>query len=246
MCLRQMNRKRRKFINTGCILWPAFLTCATVPVLLLQTGCHPGMLAVISTPTSAEAKTSAEYNLTAEKDKKILVFVDQPHSLKTQANMRFLLTDTVNKMLEKRAKVPAEMLVDYETLADFRSSVTDFSLLSPENVGISLGADFVLLMVITDCKISEVSQTGYVNGSLDVQAELIKTASGEKVWPQLERARVVRVGFESKRLGPDAAAVRLALAAAHCVMRYLYDCPKNQFKISDEIRDIGWESKRDL
>jgi hypothetical protein len=49
------------------------------------------------------------------------------------------------------------------------------------------------------------------------------------------------VGFESERNGRDAAAVRLAVAAAHCVSRYLYDCPKNQFKIADEVTDIGWE-----
>ncbi len=215
--------------------------CAVPPVLCLQAGCSPGMIAVLGTPTSDESKTSAEYDLARQEDRKILVLVDQPYYLNVRANLRYFLTDTVNKMLQQRLKIRPELLIDYDTLADFRSSTPDFSLLAPERVGSSLGADLVLLIVINDCSISEIAETGYFSGVLVAQSQLIRVPGGEKLWPTLEQAKVIKVGFESERRGHDAAAVRLAVAAAHCVTRYLYNCPKNQFRISDEIKDVGWE-----
>lgn len=202
------------------------------------------MPALIGTPTSDETKTPAEYNLTpqkGQKGQKILVFVDVPFYFNAHPNLRFFLTDTINKMLQQKAKIAPALLIDYDTLAEFRSNTPDFSLLSPERVGSALGADLVLFVVVSDYKLSGMGDTGYLNVSLDVQASLIKVSTGEKVWPPVEPAKIVRVGFEAERHGDDVAAVRLAAATAHCVTRYLYDCPKNQFKISEEKTDIGWE-----
>jgi hypothetical protein len=38
----------------------------------------------------------------------------------------------------------------------------------------------------------------------------------------------------------EIAVERLTAASAHCLVRYLYDCPKNEFKIADERGTIGW------
>jgi hypothetical protein len=220
----------------------AVLGCAVALGLCVQMGCAPGIVAVLGTPTSAEKKNPAEYNLAGEKDKKILVLVDQPYYLSTHPNLRYLVTDSTNKMLQQRLKTPPELLIDYDTLAEFRSNTSDFSLLTPDQVGAKLGADLVLLIVITDCRISEMSGAAYVDAaSLDAYAQLISVPTGQKLWPTLEQARAVKVGFESERRGPDAAAVRLAVATAHCVARYLYNCPQNQFRISDEKTETGWE-----
>ena len=214
--------------------------CAAMPLLCLLAGCSPGMIAVLGTPTSAETKITPEYDLAQQKDKKILVLVDQPSYLSAHPNLRYFITDTVNKLFQQRAKIDPQLLIDYDKLADFRSNTLDFSLLGPEKVGSALGADFVLLIVVNDCHIARVGETGYFSGSLDAYAQLINSGTGEKLWPTLEQAKMVKVGFESERRGPDAAAVRLAVAAAHCVTRYLYNCPKNQFRISDEAGRVGW------
>jgi hypothetical protein len=215
------------------------LACAMLSVLLFQAGC--GMAAVLGTPTSAETKSSSEYNLAQQNGQKILVLVDAPSYLNAHPNLRFFLTDTISKMLQQKAKIQSLLLIDYDTLAEFRSDTSDFSLLAPEQVGSALGADLVLLVAVGNYQVSQISDTGYLNASLDAQASLIKVATGEKLWPSLEPTKIVHVGFESERRGPDAAAVRLAAAAAHCVTRYLYDCPKNQFKISEEMTNLGWE-----
>jgi hypothetical protein len=236
-----MKLRRQKNVITIRFIATA-LVCAVIPVLCLQAGCDPGIVAVLGTPTSAESTIPAEYDLTQQKDKKILVLVDQPSYLSAHANLRYFLTDTTNKLLQQRAKIQPEFLIDYDKLAEFRSSTPDFSLLTPEKVGSALGADLVLLIVINDCRLSAMDETKYINGGLDAEAQLIDASSGEKLWPAQEQAKAIKVGFESERRGPDAAAVRLAVAAAHCATRYLYNCPKNQFKISDEITDVGWEN----
>ena len=210
-----------------------------IATLLTQAGCN--IITVISTPTRAETKSEAEFNLAAEKNRKILVLVDQPTYLECHPNLRYFITDTVIKLFQQQAKIPDSNFISYNALAEFRSNTPDFSLMPPEKVGSALGADYVLLIAVSKCRISQIGDTGYVGGNLVAQAQLFRVAGGEKVWPALEQAKIVRVGFESEKRGSDAAAVRLSFAAAHCVTRYLYNCPQTKFKISDEITDVGWE-----
>jgi hypothetical protein len=210
-------------------------------MILFYAGCNAvGMASVLSSPTSSEAKSSAQYNLTGDKGQKILVLVDQPASFSAYANLRFYLTDTIIKMLQVKAEIKPSLFIDYKTLADFRAGTPDFYMLSPAQVGEKLGADLVLAVTIIDCRITDIGEAGY-NGSLDANAALYKVATGEKLWPTIEQSQLVQVGCESERRGQDAACVRMAAAAAHCITRYLYDCPKAGFKISDERTVSGWE-----
>jgi hypothetical protein len=234
-----MKPRQPKIVITTRLTWLAILACAGLPLSFYQAGCQ--MAAVLGSPTESEVKSSAEYNLAQHKGEKILVLVDQPVSLNAHPNFRYLATDTINSMLQQRNKIPPALLIDYDKLAEFRSSTSDFQLRTPEQVGSALGADLVLLVIINDYQVREMAEAGYYTASLDTQAALFKVATGEKLWPALEQTKIVQVGFESERRGPDAAAVRLAVAAAHCVTRYLYDCPKNQFRISDERTTAGWE-----
>ncbi len=234
-----MKSRQPKTIITPRLVWLVLLACAALPIFLFQAGC--GIASVLGTPTSAETKAPAEYDLAAQKGSKILVLIDQPVSLNTHPNLRYFVTDIISKLLQQRVKIPPELLIDYDNLAEFRSNVSDFSLLSPEQVGSALGADLVLLVIINDCQVREVTEAGYYSGSLDAQAALFKVTTGEKLWPMSEQAKIVQVGFEAERRGSDAAAVRLAVAAAHCITRHLYDCPKNQFRVSDERAAVGWE-----
>jgi hypothetical protein len=236
-----MKPKKQNLVNMFCGLSQALLVCAALPGLFLLPGCAPGIVAVFGTPTSSEMKVPAEYALAAQKDKKILVLVDQPYYLSAHPNLRYLVTNYVIELLQKRVKISPDLLIDYDKLAELRSSASDFSLLNPEQVGARLGADFVLSVSIINCQIRDIDQAGFYSGSLDAQAQLIQVSTGQRVWPAMEQTKTIQVGFESERHGPDAAAMRLAADAAHCITRHLYNCPKNQFKIADAKSDVGWE-----
>ena len=236
-----MKPKKAKSGITIRSLWPAILFCAGLPVFLFCAGCSPQIIGVLGTPTSSEqAEGSAEFDLSENKDQKILIFVDQPSYLGSYASLRYFLTDMIAKTLQEKAKMKPSLFIDYKLLADLRANTPDFYALSPTEVGRKLGADTVLVVTIVDCKINDISEGGYVAGSLDAQAVLYSVSSGEKLWPTAEPSKQVGVGFESERRGRDAGVVRLAAAAAHCVTRYLYDCSKASFKISDERTASGW------
>ena len=238
-----MKPKEAKSGIAICSFWPAVLFCTGLPLLLFYAGCNAvGMVSAIGTPTASEAGNSAEYNLSKDKDQKILVFVDQPAYLSAYPNLRFYITDYITKILQDkdRARISPSLFINYQSLADFRAATPEFYTLSPAQVGEKLGADMVLVVTITDCKIRDIPEGAYVAGSLDAYAALYRVSSGEKLWPTTENSRFVQVGFESERRGRDAAVVRLAFAASHCVTRYLYNCPKTGFKISDERTTSGW------
>jgi hypothetical protein len=233
--------KKAKYSVTIRSFWPAILVCAGLPLVMFYAGCSPQIIAVLGTPTSSEqVEGSAEYDLSKNKTQKILVLVDQPASFSDYANLRFYLTDIICKMLHEKAKMKPAQLVDYTLLADLRANTPDFYTLSPTQVGRQLDADLVLAVTIVDCKIRDMSEGGYVSGSLDAQASLYSVSSGAKLWPTTEQSKLVGVGFESERRGRDAAVVRLSAAAAHCITRYLYNCPKTGFQISDERTASGW------
>ncbi len=235
-----MKPKKAKSGITIRPFWPAVLVCAGLPVILFYTGCSPQIIAVLGTPTNAEKEDAAEYNLSKNKDKKILVLVDQPASFSAYANLRFYMTDIIGKMLREKAKIKPAQIIDYKLLADLRANTPDFYTLSPTQVGRRLDADLVLAVTIVDCMIRDMSEGGYVTGSLDAQASLFSVSSGEKLWPTTEQSKLIGVGFESERRGRDAAVIRLSAAAAHCITRYLYNCPKTGFQISDERTASGW------
>ncbi|MGA2679833.1 MAG: hypothetical protein ABSF37_11130 [Sedimentisphaerales bacterium] len=238
-----MKPKKAKSGIMICSFWPAILFCAGLPLVLFYAGCDAvGLVGVISTPTSSEAGASAEYDLSKNKNQKILVFVDQPTYLRDYPNLRFYITDTTTKILQDkdRARISPSLFIDYQALADLRVNEPKFSAFSPSQIGEKLGADLVLVITVTDCKVRDIPEGGYVSGSLDAYAALYMVSSGEKLWPTTEHSRLVQVGFESERRGRDAAVVRLAAAASRCVTRYLYNCPKAGFKVSDERTASGW------
>ena len=239
-----MKPKKAKYGITVRSFWPAILVCAGLPAVLFYGGCQlAGLVSVVGSPTSSkQAEGSAEYDLSKNKDQKILIFVDQPTHLSAYANLRFYLTDMIGKMLQDKdkANIKPSLFIDYKSLADLRANTPDFYTLAPSQVASKLGADLVLVVTVVDCQIRDISEAGYVSGSLDAHAALYRASSGEKLWPTTEPSKLVGVGFESERRGRDAAIFRLAAAASHCVTRYLYDCPKTGFKISDERTASGW------
>ena len=205
---------------------------------LFQGGC--GIIGVMGTPSPDEEKSPAEYNLAGQKDKRILVLVEQPAWLSTEVNMRYYLTKAIRERIVMRMEIPPEQLIAYDELAEFRSAQSDFSQLSPVQIGAALKADMVLLVEIENCDLNEMADTGYYKGSLSARATLFDTAASEKLWPKSAKGKGVSVGFEVDSRGKDIASVRLATAAANCIVRYLYDCPKAEFKTADEAKNIGW------
>jgi hypothetical protein len=210
--------------------------------VFFQVGCKfGGIVSVLGTPTPYEKKIPAEYDLTKRAKQKILIFVNQPAYLDAQSNLRYYLTDAMNEKLRKKIKISSKYLVSYEELAEFRSNRADFSLLSPVDVGSALDADMVLLVVIEDYQLEEVDEAIFQNAFLACQTVLFDAATGEKLWPETEESKSIKVGFEVGSGDKELAVVRLSSGCAFCTVRYLYNCPKGRFRIADDRSGTGWE-----
>lgn len=231
---------RQTLKNTVFGLLPFVIACAVMPACLPLAGCATGIVSVLGTPTDAETTVPPEYDITKEKGKKILTLVEQPYFLRAHPNLRYFVTLGVNKILEDRAKIKPDLFISYDALAELRSSNPDFSNMTFPEVGSKLGADYVLVISITKYQLDDKNEPGFFTGRLDAQAQLFSVSPPEKLWPAMETARTVSVGFDSVRSGADTATLRLAGDAAHCITRFLYNCPKNQFKSSDEESEVGW------
>ena len=216
-----------------------FFLLSFLTAFFCHSGC--GIFGTLATPGSHERKIPAEYDLAGHGKQKILVLVNQPVWLSAGSNLRYYLTEAVNKNLTEKVKIPSRNLIAYRELSQFRSNHPDFSLLSPAKVGTALSADIVLLVVFEDYQLSEIPETRYYKGVLSARSVLLDASTGETLWPKSAQSKRIKVGFEVETRGRETAARRLVKACAHCIVRYLYDCPKNKFKIFDEESSIGWD-----
>jgi len=226
-----MRKSQRKHL----IFWFFALTAFA----FFHGGC--GILGILGTPRHKEGKVAAECDLSNHTDRKILVLVHQPAYLNVQENLRFHLTGAINKSLVENIKFVPEQVVSYDELSRFRSNKSDFSFLSPAEVGRALEADMVLLVTVEDYQLLKMPDVDYYRGFLNAEAVLVDTAAGEKLWPESAKSKSVRVGFEIEDRGREVAVGRLTAACAHCIVRYLYNCPKNKFKITDDKSGAGWK-----
>ena len=208
-------------------------------VVLAQSGC--GIISVLGTPRRHEKKITAEYNLAACTEKKILVLVEQRSWIDAGINLRYYVTGAINESLEKKVGILREYLVGYSELSEFRSKWSGLQRLSPTKIGAGLGADMVLLVTIEDYRLSEIAESGYLAGLLSGRAVLFETATKEKLWPVSAKSKSIKVGFDIEGDGREAANARLAAALAHCTTRYLYDCPEDRFKTADDRGSVGWK-----
>jgi len=211
-------------------------------VFFFATGCkYAPLVSLLGTESYYEEKIPAEFDLSKQIDKKILVLVDQPAWLGSEVNLRYYLTKALRQNIMIKTKLTPENLISYDKLVEFRSSEPNFSSMSPVEIGKAMDANMVLLVLIENYNLNEMAQSGYLMGDLDSRAILYDTQTGERLWPKEEASKSIRVGFECETGGFDKAISRLAIDSAFCTTRYFYDCPKARFRIADDKTRIDWE-----
>ena len=212
-------------------------------VVLLHGGC--AFISLLGTPSRHEKKVPAEYRLTQRRDEKLLVLVTEPAWLGAEVNWRYYLTEAINGELTRKIGISRDNLVGYSELSGFRSNRPDYSMLTPGDVGRAMDVNMVLLVTVEQSGITGLGQQGYCKGLLSARAVLIDVGSGAVLWPGSATGKQIRVGFEIEPRGREGAATRLGAAAAHCIVRYFYDCRKDKFKIGDDISEMDWHMTDD-
>ncbi len=201
-------------------------------VFLTSAGCS--IIGVLGTPAPSEEKIPPEFDLDQKLNGRILVLVERSDRAASKTNLEYYLTATINSALKGRVKLRSASIVSYNQVNKLRQDSKDFSSLSPVQIGQILGAEKVLLVSVVDYQLYQIAGSGYYEGSLRTISRLYDVATAEVVWPQYSGGKDVKVGFDVESGRGDTAAKRLVAATTQCIVRYLYNCPINQFRVTDE------------
>ena len=198
-------------------------------------GCAIG--GAVLAPTSHEKKRPAEYKLQGTKEK-VMVIVEESRSSSAGFNFQAELDETISAYLVKKVRVKNDNIIRYRDIQGSQD-VVDLSSLSPGEMGAKAGADFVLYVRIEKYELLEMDRRGFYSGTLYTQSVLIDVASGEVVWPQDAKPRLVRIRVDLETSGRDKTTELLASATAHCITRHLYDCPNDKFRSGYEATEFN-------
>ena len=218
------------------------MAVAAVFILIFSSGC--GLIARMSNETPSEKNIAAEFNLAGLKDKKrpglkILVVVKQPAWLGAPLVLQQMLTEQIIGQLTVKAKIRSSALISYKQLSEFRSKEPAFYSMTEEDIAKKLGADVVLLVVIDSYSMLNLADSDLYKATLAGKAVLIEAAGGKKLWPEQE-SKMISVGFDMEQ-SQELSLKRLSSSFAHCLTRYLYNCPYRKFKTADDSSGVGWQ-----
>ena len=211
-----------------------------VSFLLCCAGC--GIVGNLASERTSEKKVSAEYNLKAAGHKKILVYVySKKKPGRDSAVMSEYLTRAINAKIALMAVNPKKTAVVSYAQAQNSGVAGGSAKPLPANLAKTFGADAVMIVEITKYNLSAITGSSFYTGFLQSKATLYNSA-GQAIWPVSGFGKNSTVGFDVESSGSDEAMKRLANATAHCIVRNLYNCPKDRFKIFEETAGAGMES----
>jgi len=204
---------------------------------ILVSGC--AILGVAVSPSAAEVKLKAEYNLAQKEPNSILIFVDQPATAINTSNIRLYISQFAEAMLVTKLKLKQETIIPYQKLSELRDSREDFAMLSPVEVGRALGAEMVLYITVDEFRQAKLGSEGFYESILTTRSGLYDVTRGELVWPEDGNLRKIKVGLDMEKGEFDKGASRLAEASVKCIIRYLYDVKKIDSRVPEEV-NYNW------
>jgi len=209
------------------------LVLALVGVGILVSGC--AIFGVAVSPSAAEVKLKAEYNLVDKEPNKILILVEQPPTDTSTSNIRLYISQFAEAMLVTKLKLKQETIIPYQKLSELRDAREDFAMLSPVEVGRALGAEMVLYITVDEFRQAKLGSESFYESILTTRSGLYDVGRGELVWPEDGNLRKIKVGLDMEKGEFDKGASRLAQASVKCVVRYLYNVKKIDSRVPEEV-----------
>lgn len=212
----------------------AFAVCA----VFACSGCN--IISVLCTPTIHEKKFPAEFGI-ADSSKKVVVLVDKAAGSNAGPDLAADLSVKINKWLIDKAGMEADLVVPVEAVELVRSQRGDFARLSPVEIGRICNAELVLYVLIADYGLYAMDGGRYYNGDMMTRSVIFDSSLDRAVWPREDGGKVVRVKVDLETKGHEAMDNRMLNATSHCIVRNLYDCPMDEYKIRDELPEFDDE-----
>lgn len=207
-----------------------FMTIAMVG-LVLGSGCRAA--GFLLSPSYHEQKIPAEFDLREHQTGGIMVIVEPSRSSYTESALRTELKTKIEYFLTRKARIKSKYIIAESADPAAPGWEAANSPLGPREIAGRAGAALMLYVRIEDNGLYAFGKQGYYSGSLASRSLLIDVDSGDIVWPKQAQGRVVRAKVQIETQGREATRSRLTTAVAHGVTRYLYDCPKPNYRMND-------------
>lgn len=201
---------------------------------MLLNGCS--LLGFLLSPASSEQKVAAQYPLYAQKDKSIYLAVRPSASSRADADIPEQLQKILAADFRRKVKIPAEQI--FQMPPELQNPSHPFSWTQLEEDARRTQAAYLLYVEIAESELLPLGERDYYMGNLAVRAILLKTHTGEVVWPPENAARLIRTSVDFESRGRSEILQRLLTAVSHCIVRHLYPCVKTSFRVSEELEPL--------
>lgn len=197
-----------------------------ISALLTLSGCN--IFGFLANPGAFEKKVVPDYDLKAQQDRKVMIWVECPRSAGADFDVPQKMQAIFQRTFIEKGGFEPENLILGPT-ANSASAPLDLQAMAR-----SLGAGYILLVHVNSYSIDFLRVRDYYSGQIVTRAVLQDVDLGTRVWPPQPEGKMVEVAVEMETKGRDALAGRLLSAAAHCTLRNLYPVDKLKFKHPDE------------
>jgi hypothetical protein len=205
-----------------------------------MSGCMAlDFLGILAKPTYGEQKIPAEYDLKANSEGGILIYVEPAIGSGAGVSLQPKIANIIKAHMVQKAKIKDQYIDPRSQASLFRSENDEFQGLSPVQIGKKLSAGLVLHVRIENYGLYEMSDRGYYGGSMTTQSVLYEVESGKVLWPVDGKGKLFRTKVELEIGGQKATTDRLLRAMGYCIVRNFYDCIRNQYRIKDEVEDVN-------
>jgi hypothetical protein len=217
-------------------LWVVFL----VQMFLCQ-GCT--LFGFLAEPGQYEKKIKPDYDLKSNlKEKKLLVWVEALPGSGADVGIAKQLNQAILSQLRKKAGIADKAILAQDTLY---TAAYDPSQ-SPAAIGRQAGAGMVLYVRLEDFENLELHKEKICSGQMRARAVLIDSQSEEILCPTDSRGLVAEVATELATDGRESLTLTLNAAAAHCIVRHFYVCPRTEYKVNEERSTLNEMIREDV
>lgn len=202
--------------------------------MMSACGCNVG--GVLGEPTSSEKKIPAEYDISKHKDSRVLILIDEARSSGATYKDSLELAETLEAYLIDKTKLKGEQIILQDDSKLSNITEYEFSKMPVADVANTANADIVIYVGLLRFEMYQAGMKDYYSGSMAARAMIFDSA-GQRLWPVSMDGKPVHVAVELETKGRALAMARMTTAAAHCIVRYLHNCPKDQFDIREEQKE---------
>ena len=178
--------------------------------------------------TGIYSKVPPAYDLSANQNQKVLIWVEAPRSAAADPDAADKLGEALRGHLVSKAKFnPDNILLAQNTQAGT-------VLATPETSALQAGAATTLFVRIEEYELLPMSLANYHSGRMLTRAVLLDAHTGQPLWPSGTQGKVHDIVIELGQGDRMAILSRMTAGSAHCILRNLYPITKLHYKQSDE------------